>query len=362
MKRLIWAGLAGLALLLVITAWWLYRSSSAGAPAEGAVAASTFSLAILGDSDSHSYHDRVSFPASHAQRGGAFHDITWQWGEVLSQLRRPAIDLGPWGRTGTWWPVALVQDKLGWGGRAPVKEDFQYNFAQSGVGCDALIKGRMADRLVRVMDQEPARWTRGAVVIRIGINDFGTQEALQALSVNPGDPAVVGTMDHCLGQIQQAVALIHGHHPKAGIVLVGMFDNSHWARWTHLWRSKSEKDNIAHGLDHFDQALRELASKDRRLAFFDDRAWFDRQWGGRDEQGQPAYRPLKLGARYEVLNTEGDHPSHTTLADGHAGLVWNLLWAQSLVKLLNQSFDARLAEVSDAELVQWLDKHTAGRW
>ncbi len=364
MKRFVLVGLLISLGSAVALALYLYQSSQAGSSRLGgpAPAASTLSLAILGDSDSHSYHDRVSFPADHAQRAGAFHDMTWQWSEVLFNLRRDAVDLGVWGRWGTWWPVALLQDNLGWGGRAPAKEDFQYNFAQSGAECEALIRGRMALRLVRLMDLDAPRWTHGVVVIRIGVNSFGTREALQALSVNPDDPGVRASMAKCVGQIQQSVALIHEHHPKVNIVLVGIFDNSNWARLTQFWHSAGEQNNIALGLNHFDQALRGMVAKDKRLAFFDDRAWFDARWGGRDQQGLPAYRPVALGSRYQVFNTVGDHPQHATLVDGHAGLVWNLLWAQSLVALINQSFDEHIPEITDGELIRWLDQATAGRW
>ena len=45
---------------------------------------------------------------------------------------------------------------------------------------------------------------------------------------------------------------------------------------------------------------------------------------------------------HQVRNTVGDEPRNAVIADGHAGLVWNVLWAQSLVAhLLNlgTSFD-----------------------
>lgn len=350
--------------LLIGSVFFLIRTSSSWPLSAWAtaVAPGKVSLAILGDSDSHSYHDEVSFPLGHAQRGGHFHDITWQWGEVLASLRPQTLDLGPWGQWGVWWPLALIQDHLGLGGRAPAKQDFEFNFAQSGAGCRALIKGKMASRLLHVMDRDAPRWERGVVVIRIGINDFGTQEALQALSSNPQAPSVMQDMDECLVQIKQTVSLIHSHHPRVNMVLVGSFDNSNWARWTHLWRSRQALDNIALGLDHFDGALKSLVAQDRRLAFFDDRAWFKARWGGRDAQGEPAYRPVVLGGKYQVLNTEGDHPANAGISDGHAGLVWNLLWAQSLVSLIDQSFDQRIGDIGQAEVVAWLDRNTSGYW
>jgi hypothetical protein len=350
--------LTGLMLALYILstsqAWVLWRMPTP--------ASSRLAMAILGDSDSHSYHDRLQLHPSKGQRGGPFNSSTWQWGELLSQLRPQQIDPGTWGTWGTWGKLGLVHDLLGLGGRAPAKEDFQFNFAQSGAGCEALIQGRMTSRLLYLMDHEPQRWAHGVVVIRIGVNDIGTEEALQALSVNPQDAAVQTLSRDCVAHIGQSVAMIHAHHPHTRIVLVGMFDNSHWAPLTHKWTSRRELDNIAAGLRPFNEGLLKLVRQDPRVAFFDDQAWFQQHWGSRDAQGQPAYHPVSLNARYVIDNTSGDHPRNGTLADGHAGVVWNLLWAQSLIALLNQQFQTGLTPLSPTEIVQFMDAHVGDAW
>src|SRR3546814_18716325 len=76
------------------------------------------------------------------------------------------------------------------------------------------------------------------------------------------------------------------------------------------------------GIDRFDVALRSIASADPRIAFFDDRAWFQGYWGGRDARGVPAYRNVTVGDMH-VTNTSGEDPRTAVLADGHAGLGWN---------------------------------------
>jgi len=43
-------------------------------------------------------------------------------------------------------------------------------------------------------------------------------------------------------------------------------------------------------------------------------------------------------------------PRHAVLADGHAGLVWNAVWAQSLVELLRSEFGAPVRPITDAEV------------
>ena len=61
-----------------------------------------------------------------------------------------------------------------------------------------------------------------------------------------------------------------------------------------------------------------VAAADARIAFFDDRAWFAQRWGGRDGEGQPAYRSLAFGPGLVVTLSQGDAPQHAVLADGHA--------------------------------------------
>lgn len=83
-----------------------------------------------------------------------------------------------------------------------------------------------------------------------------------------------------------------------------------------------------------DRALVVLADSDPRITFCDERAWFRDRWGGRDAAGQPAFVPVKLGDSIEVTHSSGDDPTNSVLADGHAGLVLNALWAQSISQTL----------------------------
>src|SRR3546814_8912268 len=73
--------------------------SRQGADKSGAMAPrpDRIPLAVLGDSDSHSYQDTISFPVSTPARGGQFRSITLQWTEVLARMRDKDLDLGQWG-------------------------------------------------------------------------------------------------------------------------------------------------------------------------------------------------------------------------------------------------------------------------
>lgn len=352
-----------LALAGLLLALWL---SSQRTPLGSPVAAAPdkrIPLAILGDSDSHSYHDALSFPDGSPERGGRFRAQTWQWGEILDQLRGQHFDLGPWGTWGTRRLIARAHDALGLGGRYPRKMDFRYNFAQSGAVCDDLgPSGQMARQLVDLMNREPQRWAHGVVVIRIGTNDVGTRQALSNWARNGQDPALMAKVDNCVKQYKDAVALIHQSHPQTQIVVVGLFDNSNWAPLVDQWQDPTSMRHIAMGLAAFNDPLRQWASQDKRLTFFDDQAWFRANWGDRTPEGYPHYRQVTIDGRWPTPNTQGDSPNHATVQDGHAGTIWNLRWAQALVHQIDNAFQLEVPELTDPELAQFLDSKGIASW
>jgi len=310
-------------------------------------------MAMLGDSDTQGYQDRIWLPQG---RGGSFATHTLQWTEVLAQLRADALDLGRrevWGHRQT---LARLLDSMGADLRTPRKLDHRNNFAFSGAGCDQLMSGinRQAPRLVAMMDTEADRWRQGVVVIRIGVVSFGYADTLGQLAKDPMTPVAQAKMATCVAQIRLAVDLIHRSHPQTRIVLVGIFNNADYPPYLAFWPTVAELANINAGLDAFDEALRQLAAQDPRIAFFDDRRWFDHLWGSRASTGQPAYKTLHLGHGLDLTMTQGDEPTHATLADGHNGLVWNALWAQSMVELLRSAFGMPIAPITDAELTAFL--------
>lgn len=316
-----------------------------------ASAAPPVRLAVVGDSDSHAYHDALHYPGSDGRRGGAFHATTFQWTEWLHHLRRAEVDQGRWGRYGVHPLLARLGDGLGWSTRTPEKEDFAYNFAVSGAGCDDLMEGRrQVPRLARLMDEAPERWRDGIVVIRIGVNSFGQQDSLMRLAADTPDPGVYAQIDRCIVAVRRVVERLRQGRPRLRMVLVGVFDNSQISEGIERRYSPDALRNIGAALDRYDAALREMARKDARLAFFDDRAWFAAHWGRRAADGSPAYRDVLVGG-IRISNTQGDAPCHAVLADGHAGTAWNGLWAQALVELMDRRFNAGITPIRDAELV-----------
>jgi hypothetical protein len=313
-------------------------------------------LAVLGDSSSHSYQDHVGFPMATNERGGAWRSHTLQWTEVLARLRGQELDLGPWVRWGRPGAVAWAREQLGLrGGRAPEKEDYLFNFANSGAACRNLMNGRFrqAPRLVALMDEAPGRWARGIVLIRIGLNDWGGLMDLQA-----SDPAAAelrAATAYCAAELGAAVALIHASHPSTRILLVGVGNEADDPANFDRWQSAAETTNIRAALDGFNAAIRRLAGSDPRLAYFDDHAWFQTHWGSRGADGKPDYRTVAIGPSLRVANTIGDDPRNALLADRHPGLVWNALWAQALVARLRSAFGLPLTPISDQELARFLE-------
>jgi hypothetical protein len=325
--------------------------SSSRAAAPGAIP-----LAVLGDSNSHSYQDHAWFPADTTERGGALRPHTFQWTEVLARLRGQQLDLGPWVRWGRPGVVALAREWVGLpGGRAPKKEDYLYNFANSGAACKNLMGGRFrqAPRLLALMNEDPERWARGVVVIRIGLNNWAGLVDLQAS--DPAAPQLREVTAYCAGEIGSAVALIRSAHPSTRILLVGIPNEADDPANFERWRSAAEIRNIRSALDGFNAAIRRLAEGDARTAYFDDVAWFQSHWGSRDAEGRPAYKAVELGPALRVTNTQGDDPRNAVLADRHPGLVWNALWAQALVARLREAFGLPLTPISDEELLRFLE-------
>lgn len=354
-RRLVFAAAGVVAVMgavLVLGAW---PDSTLADGATGKSSMTAVPIAVLGDSGSQSYQDPVSFPLERGERGGALRSRTFQWTEVLDRLRGNQLDSGPWMQWGRPGVTTLGREWLGLdGARAPAKQDFLYNFANSGAGCDNLMRGRFqqAPRLVALMNQTPERWQRGVVVIRIGQNDWGAQIDVEAR--DPMAPRLDQSISNCRGEIAAAIALIRATHPLTHILVVGVVneadDPEHMARF----RSASETQNLRVALDRFNGMLRDLTVNAPGLAYFDDAAWFEARWGRRGTEGQWAFDAVQIGTTLRVDYAAGDDPRNALLNDHHGGLAWNTLWAQALVERLNEAFNLKLTPITDDEVERFL--------
>lgn len=356
MRLLAWQ--VGIAVALCAAVAWALLRWGSGLPREAhqrSVPVKAMPLAILGDSNSHSYQDRLSFPPGSGERGGDNQARTFQWAEILARLRGDEFDMGPWVRWGRSGVVPHLFDLLGLPvGRAPRKEDYLYNFAQSHMGCEQLTQGkfRQAPRLVALMDREPERWRHGVVVIRIGLGDWSEHLAEQAR--DPKAPVVRQVIDLCTQRIRESMRMIHARHPATRIVVVGASNEVVDPMYLERWQTAAEWGNILIALGDFNAAMRAVVEAEPQTIFFDDEAWVTARSGSRDADGKPAYRTVTIGGTLQVTNTAGDAPTHAILKDGHAGLVYNALWAQSLVERLREGFGLPLTPISDEELARFV--------
>ncbi|MFM0094523.1 SGNH/GDSL hydrolase family protein [Paraburkholderia nemoris] len=353
--------LAVAALFVKLAAPGLLRRPPVAVAAESELSSGRIRFAVLGDSDSQSYHDTLML-GDPGMRGGPWRATTWQWTEVLAQLRGDRIDLGKWGAWGTGKYRAFTEEAFGFPARTPPKEDYRYDFAVNGASCSQLMghTQRQAIRLVDLMDTEPQAWRGGIVLIRIGVNDIGQHDVLDELSRNPTASRPTALINACTKVIGEAVALIRGHHPDTYIVLVGVLSNADWSVEFDNWQSAREIANIDAGMDRFDNGLRKLAAADRHVYFLDDRAWFRSLWGERDDQGRPRYKTVRLSPGWAITNTSADDPHNAVTSDGHAGVVWNTLWTQHLVSSLNAAFGLQLKSITDAEVIGFLQPSFTG--
>lgn len=341
-------------LLLFLSACTDHVNSNNSASASVTKGVST-RLAVLGDSDSHSYGDRLWFPENSGVRGGVYRRVTLQWTEVLDRLRGAEIDQGIWGRRGVSARAARLAAIPGIQLRTPEKEDFEYNFAWSGAVCSNLTERLHAQtyQLLRLMEEDPPGWKGGIVQLRIGINVLGKREFLDQSAKEGLSPAIQAVVSDCGKPIATTVHLLREKHPDLNIVLVGILDNSDWPPYFQYWQSSSAQKNITSVLDAFDAQMRKLAATDKHVAFFDDRKWFRFYWGGRDGKGMPDYKTYEIAQGISVSNLQGDSPEHGVLKDGHAGTLVNAVFVRDFIEFLNKELGAGIRPITSDELIRF---------
>ena len=349
--------------VLAVAAFAVALTRSDGAP-PGTIPppspAGTIPIAVLGDSNSHSYQDRLAFPPGSRERGGALRDRTFQWTEVLAKLRGNELDFGPWVHWGRPWWSAWARDLVGLlPSRTPIKEDYLYNFANSGAACKNLMGDGLGfrypqvPRLLALMKEQPERWQNGVVAIYIGANDWNAY--LDVMARDPRAPELHTVIDDCTQQIRRAIDAIHASHPSVRILLSGLINEGDDPANHDKYRDAASSANIRTALASINAAFRKIAEADpKRTAFFDANAWAVERWGIRGPHGEPDFKSVRLG-KLTVTHTKGDEPSNTMLADDHAGLAWNVLWAQSVIARIREAFGLPLTPIGDDEAARFVE-------
>jgi hypothetical protein len=310
-------------------------------------------MAVLGNSDSHGYRDGVRG----IRRGGAFHEITFQWTDVLARTRGEYLDMGVVDAWGTYGIVARLRERLGLEAKSPKKLDYRYNYALSGARCASLVSDwpGQARWLASAIRAHPREWADGVAVIRIGVNNVGQKRHLDQYADAGVTPKDRQTIAACAQEILAAVQQVRAASPTLRIVVVGIADDSSWPPATTPWRSPDEIRRMREALDLFDATVQAAVTTDPRTVFMADRSWYYDHWADRDSAGHSQRSERTLGGRVPVANTQGDEPFNLVLADGHAGTVANGFWVRELIHTLNAEFGLGIPPLLDAEIAHLAD-------
>lgn len=302
-------------------------------------------IAVLGDSDSHSYRDSLD----NAARGGSFHELTFNWPALWQQLRNDEVDFGHFDIWGSSYRVARLKSWFGLKARAPAKLDFEYNYAVSGLECSSLLSAwpYQAKWLLQRLEADAEYWANGLVFIRIGVNDIGQGHHLNTWAETGLESSTQTIINNCASEIQAVTDAITVQHPSVKVVLIGIFRNYNLPS-LYAVSDRNQLENIESVLSGFDFALAEIAQGSSRTIFIDDNAWFLNRFGGRLDSS--LVDSIILDKRIQISNTMGDHPANLVLADKHAGTVINGLWLMNVISQINTQFDLNLTSPSEKEI------------
>ena len=308
-------------------------------------------IMVIGDSDSHSYRD--SYYGTH--RGGKYHNVTFQWTEILARIRPSEVDLGPFGFWGSHNTIYRIRKFLGLYAR-PRKQDFKYNFAVSGATCNTLPPQsflRQSYLASRLINNNPRYWNNGLVIIRIGINDFGQWRHLKKYVDGNITPQIKKPILNCIGRIKDTVSLIRTSSASVKIILLGIMDNSNWPPVMPL--DDTGHRNINKVLDIYDDGLRAIARKDTNILFVEDRKWVEQLIGYWNSKKHIGHREINLGGKTNISNSAGDNPHNIILNDEHSGTVLNGLWIRHLFHKLNDHFGTGFTPLLNSEIADLAD-------
>ncbi len=304
------------------------------------------SIAVLGDSDSHSYRDKYDNKA----RGGNYHSVTFNWPALWDRFRSDEINLGAYGVWGSEARIAKVKYWLGLSGRTPKKLDFEYNYAYSGARCRSLLKTwpYQARSFMEQLKKHPKQWDNGLVIIRIGVNDLGQEEEMDRWAQTGLDKFARDAVAECVGHIVQATNQILEVHASVRVALIGICRDYNITTTFENWPHQQQVINIEEVLNHFDESLMNYAKGSDRVDYLNDYQWLVDRFGSR--LTNTLRFKTTLANKLTITNDKGDHPSHLVLKDNHAGTVYNGLWLNNMISQLDQIYKLNLTPLTEEEI------------
>jgi hypothetical protein len=307
-------------------------------------------VAIIGDSASQSYRG--------THHGGAYHYLTWGWTDIWDMLRPSEVNLGALDAWGTGYQIARIRARLGLPARAPHKLDFEYDYAESGMGCDSLLNSepQAARWLLDRVGHEPERWNQGLVVIRIGGVDLARYQVLDRWSETGLDPYARAAVHRCVDAIGAVVQGLR-RLGTVKIALAGVGRPYNKPHTEERWPDDSQVQRMAEVLDYYDAQLKQLADSDRSTVFLDDITWYRERLG--DRKLGSLKSTFSLGTKV-IRRSYGDDPENFILADMHHGTIFSGLWLNHLVSSLNAHFGLSFTPIREDELLKLIEPAGGG--
>lgn len=312
-------------------------------------------VAVLGDSDSHSFADRFD-----NVRGGEFGEVSYNWTQLWNLLYPEEVEQGTMGVWGTHYAIARVMYRLGLRAKAPRKFDFQHNYAYSGQGCDSLLHNwpYQARWLQQTLRRDQDYWHNGLVIIRIGINDFAQYRHYGQWRETGLDNDSRSIVKACIDAIIETTEILLGSHEGVTVAISGVVRNYNAHPPTGNEFSQPDLDDyrlVEEVLNYFDSELQQYSHSRPRVAFFDDKYWLASLFG--DKAAGQHREFAMIDDRFRVNYGSGDHPENIVLADLHGGTIYNGLWLRNMLQQINSNTDYNFSLPTESQLVEIVCRH-----
>jgi len=338
-KRTGWLLFVGLFCFLFLALLLYINGEFIGLPDNNRQANILLPVAVLGDSDSHSYRDSYDSKS----RGGAYHAYSYNWLELWARLSEGEIYPGQWGVWGTGYRIAHIKNMLMLKSRSPKKLDYEYDFAVSGLGCRSLLDDwpYQGKWLLNELRSNPEYWASGLVIIKIGINDIGKNSDLIKWRMTGLDQQAEILVSDCVNSILKITKAILDESPGIRVAISGVTRNYNFMDEWDEKLNKDEINNIEKVLSAFDTRLQNYADDLPTVAYIDDHFWFNRIFGSQESGNLKSKIEFIDGV--ELINASGDEPVNMLLQDHHTGTLYNGLWIAHLVNELNKQLGMTLS-------------------
>lgn len=302
-------------------------------------------VAILGDSDSQGYRG--------TRHGGPYHDVTWNWTDIWDLRRANEVDLGAIDVWGTSYRMARLRALFGLPARAPEKMDYDYNYAESGMGCESLWDEDPATArwLLARMQREPERWNRGLLVIRVGLASIGLPDSLEIWEHTGLDAQARARVDRCIDAIRTVVVRVRKLGPTK-IALIGVTRGYNRPKAVERWPEDMQVRRMEEVLGYYDAELQRIAATTEQVVFVDDIDWYRNYFGDRFTGNLRS--TFEFGGKV-IHRALGDEPENWLLKDEHNGTICNGLWLNHLIAKLNSRFGYSFTPITEAELLQLIE-------